>query len=79
MVEHFIHSLNRCFKTCYARLDTFTRGIWIPSASLSMASFTFKLQHFKVMLSLTFHFWWRPCPNRPQPSSLRHPGKGWQM
>ena len=60
MVEHFIHSLNRCFKTRYARLDTFPRGIWIPSASLSMASFTFKLQHFNVMLSLTFHFWYRP-------------------
>ena len=49
---HVQKLFSKTLGTCHARLDTFPRGIWIPSASLSMASFTFKLQHFNVMLSL---------------------------
>ena len=49
---HVQKFFSKTLGTCHARLDTFPRGIWIPSASLSMASFTFKLQHFNVMLSL---------------------------
>ena len=67
---HVQKMFSRTLGTCHARLDTFPRGIWIPSASLSMASFTFKLQHFNVMLSLGL------LTHSPLLASTSHRGAG---
>ena len=39
---HVQKLFSKTLGTCLARLDTFPRGIWITSASLSMALFTLK-------------------------------------
>ena len=67
---HVQKLFSKTLGTCHARLDTFPRGIWIPSASLSMASFTFKLQHFNVMLSLGL------LTHSPLLASTSHRGAG---